>query len=146
MLVLRRSCCCELWKTWQVLAAAAVTGVVMAIDGPVRAAFVAEMVGTERLGNAISLHSSAFHLGGLVGPSISGALIATIGSGLAIALNALATTGAVLALLAMRTGELLPAPRVPRGAARSWWRPDTPSTPEPFFGRSSCWRPSPCSG
>lgn len=101
-------------QTWQVLLAALVSGVVMAIDGPVRAAFVAEMVGTARLSNAISLNSSVFHLGGLVGPSISGALIATIGSGLSIAVNSIATLCAVLALVAMRPGELMPVPRVPR--------------------------------
>ena len=99
-------------QPWQVLTAALVSGTVLAIDAPARGAFISEMVGTERLGQAISLNSSVFHLGGLVGPSISGALIALLGSGLSIAVNALATLGAAVALAVMRPQELVPAPRV----------------------------------
>jgi MFS family permease len=99
-------------QVWQVFVVAAVTGASMAIDGPSRSAFVSEMVGTRRLRNAIALNASIFHLGGLIGPAISGVLIVIIGSGWSIAVNALTSAVAVLALAIMRRRELLPSPRV----------------------------------
>jgi MFS family permease len=99
-------------QVWQVFLVAAVTGASMAIDGPSRSAFVSEMVGTARLRNAVALNAAIFHLGGLIGPAISGVLIVIIGSGWSIAVNALASAVAVLALAIMRRRELLPSPRV----------------------------------
>jgi MFS family permease len=99
-------------QVWHVLLVAGLTGASMAIDGPSRSAFVGEMVGTARLRNAINLNGAIFHLGGLVGPAISGVLIVLIGSGWSIAINAMTSAIAVLALLLMRRRELLPSPRV----------------------------------
>ncbi|MCU1417081.1 MAG: transporter [Schumannella sp.] len=99
-------------QVWHVFVVAAVTGASMAIDGPSRSAFVSQMVGTRRLRNAIALNATIFHLGGLVGPAISGVLIVVLGSGWSIAVNALTSGIAVLALALMRKGELLSSPRV----------------------------------
>lgn len=97
--------------TWHVLLIAGITGVSMAIDGPSRAAFVSEMVGTHRLRGAISLNATIFHLGGLLGPAISGILIVAIGSGWSIAINAGTSLIAVAALAFMRRRELVPTVR-----------------------------------
>ena len=102
-------------QVWHVLAAAAVLGVTMAFDSPSRSAFLSEMVGPDRVKGAISLNASVFHLGGLVGPMISGALIAIIGSGPSIAVNAATGLIALGALVAMRPAELHRSPRVPPG-------------------------------
>ncbi|WP_255513469.1 MFS transporter [Homoserinibacter sp. GY 40078] len=99
---------------WQVLLSAAITGVAIAIEGPSRSAFVSEMVGIHRLRGAISLNATTFHLGGLLGPAISGALIAVVGSGWSIAINSVTTAVAALALVLMRGHELVHAPRQPR--------------------------------
>jgi MFS family permease len=99
-------------QVWHVLLVAGLTGASLAIDAPSRSAFVGEMVGTARLRNAINLNGAIFHLGGLVGPAISGVLIVLIGSGWSIAINAMTSAIAVLALLLMRRRELLPSPRV----------------------------------
>ncbi|TPX05667.1 MFS transporter, partial [Schumannella luteola] len=113
---------------WQVLLIAAVTGVAGAIEGPSRSAFVSEMVGTRRLRGAISLNATTFHLGGLLGPAISGVLIAALGSGWSIAINAGTTAIAVLAISLMRGHELVPTPKQPRSrgqireAMRYAWR------------------------
>ncbi len=93
---------------WQVFATALFMGVVAVIDAPARSVFVNEMVGQGRLGNAISINASIFHLGGLVGPAISGILIALVGAGWAIAANALAACVVIVILMSMRIGELLP--------------------------------------
>lgn len=99
-------------EVWHVLLVAGLTGAAMAIDGPSRSAFVSEMVGTRRLRNAIALNAMIFHLGGLLGPAISGVLIVLLGSGWSIAVNALTSALALLALSLMRRRELLPSPRI----------------------------------
>lgn len=96
-------------NVWEVYATALVLGCVAVVDSPARSVFVNEMVGHSRLGNAISINASIFHLGGLVGPAVSGILIALVGAGWSIGANALAAVVVVLSLLAMRTSELLPS-------------------------------------
>jgi MFS family permease len=107
-------------EAWHVFLAAGILGVSMSLDGPSRSAFISEMVGTHRLRNAISLNASVFHLGGLIGPAISGVLIGLIGSGWSIAINTGTSAIALSALLLMRQAELLPSPRAARsrGAIR----------------------------
>ncbi len=93
-------------QAWMVFVVAAITGCSMAIDAPSRSAFVTEMVGSHRLRNAITLNASIFHLGGLLGPAISGILITLVGSGWSVAINSGTSAVAVLALSLMRTHEL----------------------------------------
>ncbi len=99
-------------QAWMVFVVAAVTGCSMAIDSPSRSAFLSQMVGPHRLRNAITLNASIFHLGGLLGPAISGVLITLVGSGWSIAINAGTSAIAVAALALLRTAELLRAPKV----------------------------------
>lgn len=99
-------------QVWMVFLVAGITGCSMAIDSPSRSAFVTEMVGSYRLRNAISLNASIFHLGGLLGPAISGLLITLVGSGWSIAVNSGTSAIAVLALGLMRTHELTRSLRV----------------------------------
>ena len=102
-------------EVWYVFIVAAVIGVAAAFDGPSRSAFVSEMVGTYRLRNAIGLNAMIFHLGGLIGPALSGILIGTTGSsGWSIAINAVTNLIALLALALMRVRELVPVFRQPR--------------------------------
>lgn len=89
-------------------------GLVAVIEGPARSAFVNEMVGHGRLRNAISLNASIFHLGGLLGPAISGVLIAVVGAGWSIGVNAVAAGIVVVALSCMRVRELLRSPKARR--------------------------------
>ena len=105
-------------EVWHVLVAAFVLGVATAIEGPARSAFVTEMVGTARLRNAISVNASIFHLGGLIGPALSGILIALVGSGISIGVNALAGLVVMGTLVAMRQSELRPSPRQPRSSGQ----------------------------
>ncbi len=99
---------------WQVFVVAVVLGTASAIEGPARAAFVSEMVGTSRLRNAIGVNATIFHLGGLVGPALSGLLIVLVGSGWSILVNAASAAVVIVALIAMRAAELRPSPRQPR--------------------------------
>lgn len=88
-------------------------GIAQVFDGPARSVFVSEMVGPRHMRNAISVNASIFHLGALIGPAISGVLIVAVGSGWAIGINTVAVVIGIALLLAMRTSELLIAPRMP---------------------------------
>lgn len=108
-------------QLWHVYVLATLLGVSAALDAPARHAFVSEMVPVEDLPNAVGLNSASFHAGRLIGPGLAGLLIHWFGTGPVFLINA-ATFGAVLvSLLRMRVGDLIPAPRAPRGrgAARA---------------------------
>ncbi|MET0303780.1 MAG: MFS transporter [Microbacteriaceae bacterium] len=105
-------------EAWHVLLIVLTLGVVQAIDGPSRSAFVTEMVGQHRVRNAVSLNASIFHLGGLVGPALSGVLIVLIGAGWSIGVNAVTSLIVVMAFVAMRRRDLVPVARAPRRAGQ----------------------------
>lgn len=84
-------------------------GLVTAVDNPTRQAFVTEMVGPDQLRNAVSINSSVFQFGGLVGPAASGLLINAIGPGWSFALNAVSYAAPMISLSLMRERELMTA-------------------------------------
>ncbi len=91
----------------------AVLGAATGFDIPARQAFLVEMVGDrDDLPNAIALNSSMFNAARLVGPAIAGLLVAAVGEGLCILVNAVSYVAVLVALLAMRLPE-----RGPRGHA-----------------------------
>ena len=83
-------------------------GLVSSVDNPSRQAFVGEMVTVPDLPNAVALNSASFNLGRVAGPAIAGLLIALIGTGWVFVLNGLSFGVTIMALLAMRTDELVP--------------------------------------
>ncbi|MCU1440186.1 MAG: transporter [Rhodoglobus sp.] len=101
-------------QLWAVYALVLGVGILQTFDAPARSVFVSEMVGPRHLRNAISVNASIFHLGALVGPAISGVLIGVVGSGWAIAANVVASLIALVALILIRSAELLVAPTAPR--------------------------------
>jgi MFS family permease len=110
-------------ELWMVYVLAALLGVVTAFDNPVRQTFVLEMVGPERLGNAISLNSVMVNLARVVGPGIAGILIATWGLSVCFLLNAASYAAVIAALAWMRRSELRPTARTPeRGGLRDGLR------------------------
>ena len=56
-------------------------GLVAAFDNPARQAFVSEIVGADRVVNAVSLNSVIVHSARIVGPALAGLVIATAGVG-----------------------------------------------------------------
>jgi MFS family permease len=100
-------------QLWAVYALVLAIGIAQVFDGPARSVFVNELVGPHHLRNAISVNASIFHLGALVGPALSGILIVLVGSGWAIGVNAVAMMIGVALLLAIRSRDLIVAPRAP---------------------------------
>jgi MFS family permease len=102
-------------QAWHVYILAFLLGTVTAFDNPARQTFVSEIVGPERLPNAVALNSASFNLARLAGPAIAGVLIAAVGTGPVFLLNALSFVATLTALSKMRSAELAPAPPQPKG-------------------------------
>jgi MFS family permease len=95
---------------WMVYALAASLGLVTVVDNPTRQSFVVEMVGKQHLKNAITLNSTMVNTARVIGPSIAGLLIATVGIGPCFLVNATSYIAVLIALMIMREKELHPAP------------------------------------
>ncbi|KAB1659516.1 MFS transporter [Pseudoclavibacter chungangensis] len=101
-------------QLWMVYCFALALGVVASLDAPARQSFVSEIVDRELLSNAIALNSTSFNSARLVGPAIAGLLTVAVGAGPVFLINAATFAFTIVALVAMRGGELHPAPRQPR--------------------------------
>ncbi len=100
-------------KLWHVFLLAFLLGVSNAVDAPVRQSFVAEVVGHSDVGNAVSLNSANFNAGRLIGPGVSGAMIAAFGTGPSFLLNGGSYFIVILSLLYLRKSEFYLLPRRP---------------------------------
>jgi len=108
-------------ETWMVLALVFVRGSVNAVDNPTRQSFAIEMVGPDRVVNAVSLNSVLIHSARLVGPALAGVLIAVVGVAPCFAVNALSFAGMIVALWLMDPAQLNAPPLAQRqsGAIRA---------------------------
>jgi MFS family permease len=95
---------------WMVYLAVFAMGSVNAIDNPTRQSFVIEMVGPDRVVNAVSLNSVIVQAARIAGPALAGILIATAGVVPCFALNALTFGAMILALRGMDPSRLHAAP------------------------------------
>jgi MFS family permease len=93
-------------QVWHVYVFAFGLGLVDAIDKPTRQAFVIELVGRERLGNAVGLNSVTFNVARMVGPAVGGLLVGQFGPGVAFLVTAGSFVGVIVALARLRTDEL----------------------------------------
>ena len=94
-----------------IYALAALRGTVDAVDMPTRQAFIAEMVGTKDLPNAVALNSMQFNVARIVGPAIGAIVIATVGLAACFYLNAASFLAVIIAYSIMRESQLLAAVR-----------------------------------
>jgi MFS family permease len=91
---------------WMVFALVFTRGAINAADFPTRQSFAIEMVGADRVVNAVSLNSVLIHSARILGPATAGILIATVGVGTCFLVNALSFGAMVLALAVMEPSEL----------------------------------------
>jgi MFS family permease len=75
-------------RVGQVYLMSALLGLVTAVDNPGRQLLVSQAVSHDRLRNAVSLSSTVYQVGGLVGPALSGVLIARFGVGWCLVVTA----------------------------------------------------------
>ncbi len=77
----------------------ALQAVVMAFDGPARAALIPNLVPKDDLANAFSLNSIAFDAGAVIGPAVTGFVIAAGGQASAYIINAISYVAVIIALV-----------------------------------------------
>ncbi|MDR2711316.1 MAG: MFS transporter [Burkholderiales bacterium] len=119
-------------QLWHVYVFAFLFGCAAAFDAPVRQTFVSELVERdEDLHNAVALNSTSFNAARMIGPAISGVIIATIGTGLAFLINGASFIAVLISLSFLRVAELRPNARAHRaqsgfieGLRYVWRRPD----------------------
>jgi MFS family permease len=118
---------------WMVFALVVVRGTINAFDNPSRQSLVIELVGPDRVVNAVSLNSVIVQSARIIGPAAAGAVIALVGVGPCFALNALSFVAMFVALRGMdpralhsaapskrQRGELRAAVHYVRGAPALW--------------------------
>ena len=109
---------------WMVYLAVFTMGLVNSVDNPTRQSFVFEMVGPDRVVNAVSLNSVIVQSARIVGPALAGLLIAGFGVVPCFGLNALTFAAMIFALWSMDPQRLHPGPVAERepGAIRAGLR------------------------
>jgi MFS family permease len=93
-------------RLWMVFTLALLLGCVTAFDMPARQSFVSEMVGPDRVANAVGLNSASFNTARVLGPLAAGVLITVIGIAPAFFLNAVSFLAMIGGLLAMDPSRL----------------------------------------
>lgn len=93
----------KLIKVWHILVLEALAGMVFAFDAPGRQSFVKELVNKEDLLNAVALNSLIFNLARMIGPTVAGLLITTVGIAVCFFVNGLSFLPVILGLFFVRT-------------------------------------------
>jgi MFS family permease len=94
---------------------AAVGGILLAFDNPLRRSFVSEMVPPEDIPNAVVLYSTIVNTSRVIGPALAGLLVVTAGYGWSFAIDGCSYLAVLLSLYLMRSEELHRGPRRARG-------------------------------
>ncbi|QKJ21292.1 MFS transporter [Microbacterium hominis] len=92
-------------------------GVVAAFDNPTRQAFVSDLVAKENASNAVALNAASFNGARMIGPAVGGVVIVAVGTGWVFVINAVTFIAMLVALMLIRTHELIPRVKAP-GSAR----------------------------
>ena len=66
-------------QLWMIYTLAFLLGLVSVFDNPTRLTFYMELVGPEKLRNAVTLYSTLVNLSRVIGPAVAAGLIASIG-------------------------------------------------------------------
>ena len=100
---------------WMVFLAVFAMGLANAVDNPTRQSFVFEMVGPDRVVNAVSLNSVIVQAARIIGPALAGIMIAAFGVAPCFGINALTFAAMIFALWGMDPRRLHGAPPAARG-------------------------------
>jgi MFS family permease len=96
---------------WELLTLSAILGMINAFDSPARQPLVHEMINDKSdLPNALALNSSMVNFARIVGPALSGIILAKYGAGICFLLNALSFVAVITSLLLMKLPPYKPSP------------------------------------
>lgn len=97
-------------RVQHLLALAALSNTFRAFDEPTRLSLVPQLVERERLANAIALGSIPWQAGRMIGPFITGILIAAFGGAVGLGLAAVASCTALVLYSRLRVQRAAPSP------------------------------------
>ncbi len=89
--------------TGLLMGAAALLGVITAVDAPARQSIVSDLVTRDQVVNAVSLNGASFNAARLLGPAIAGVVIAAFGTGWVFLVNAATFVVMLIALAGITT-------------------------------------------
>ena len=96
----------NLIQMWMIWVAALLLGLIMCIDKPALLSFVKDLVGESYLPNAVALNNAAISSGRMIGPAISGVIIASFGMAPSFLINAVSFGLVVLVLMILDVARL----------------------------------------
>lgn len=88
-------------QLWHIYLLTAIQAVAISFDLPARQSLMPNLVPPRDLANAFSLQSMAFQLGAIIGPGLSGLVIASLGMYAAYLINAVSFLAVLVALIAI---------------------------------------------
>jgi MFS family permease len=100
----------------QIMVIAFLSGLVNAINTPVRQGIISDLVPRNDLQNAIAVSSAQYQTSQLLGPAIAGVVVAGVGAGWAFLLNGLSFVAVIISLLLLR----LPPWKAPANRPPLW--------------------------
>ncbi len=108
----------ELIEVWHIMVMAALLGVVMATDTPIRQSFVSELVpGKHDLPGAIAMNGFVQNAGRMIGPSLAGILIAISSEAFCFLANGISKIAVIIVIALMQIEG-----RTSKAAGASLWR------------------------
>ncbi len=96
----------NLIQMWMIWVAALLLGLIICIDKPALLSFVKDLVGEAYLPNAVALNNAAISSGRMIGPAISGVIIASFGMAPSFLINAVSFGLVVLVLMILDVARL----------------------------------------
>jgi MFS family permease len=93
-------------QIWHVYVACLVVGTAASLDGPVRQAFVGELVGRSQISNAVALNAMGFNGARIVGPAIAGVLISLVNTGPVMTISGLSYAAVITGLIRIDPAQL----------------------------------------
>jgi MFS family permease len=93
-------------RVWHVLALSLLTGIAFAFNAPAYQSMISELVERKDLVNAIALNSTQFNLSRVIGPALTGGVVALGGLALCFYVNAASFVAAILGLSLLRIQRL----------------------------------------
>ncbi len=92
-------------ELWHIYCLAVLLGTTNAIERPVRQSFFSELVGRDRLVNAVALNSSILNVARVLGPALGGVMIALVGVEGTFAFNAFSFSAVLVGYGLMRPDQ-----------------------------------------
>jgi len=98
----------DLVQVWHIVFLAFLLGLTKSLDAPARQAFIKDMVGHEDMSSGITLNSIMVNGGRVIGPSLAGVLLASLGAGWCFLLNGVTFIAVIFSLFVIREQYRVP--------------------------------------